>query len=125
MSRYIEWIKGQIAEHEKSIAKLTIARDVYFAAEKAMGAPKSHHAKVPTKRKMAGKNTRNYILATMGQMELPASPGDISAAVRSAHPELTPKVIWNCMYNARIKGAVIRTERGMYTLPPKPEEAAA
>ena len=121
--RYIEVIDEMIAEHERAIAKLTIAREVVTAiGDVALGGAKptgKGAAKAVTmkRRKFIKGKTRDIILGVMREMGRPAAPKEIVAVVHATGASLTEKAIWNALYNARNVGIVTRDKEGRYALP--------
>jgi hypothetical protein len=122
--RYIELIDEQIVEHERAITKLVIAREVVVALgdalgdAKPVGTGKPKAATMKLKRILPKGKTRDKVRNAMVAINTKAKPKDIADEVIAGNPELTPKIVWNALYNMRIKGAVVRDEDGFYSLPP-------
>ena len=122
---YLEWIDDEILRHQTEIARLTVARSVIEEASdklKRVAAPKLL-AKPAKKRAYAKGDTRGKIVAVMTEIGRAAKPKEISDLVTEDNPDITAKMVWNALYNARITGQVVRKD-GLYSLPVKEEKAA-
>lgn len=127
---YIDIIDEQIAEHERAIAKLTIAREVVVAiGDVALGGAKPKGkgaAKAATmKRRVLPKGkTRDILIASLTELARPATTKEIVAVATAKDPKLTEKAVWNALYNAHKLGIFSRDAEGRYGLQ-NPEPAGA
>ena len=121
--RYIEVIDEMIAEHERAIAKLTIAREVVTAiGDVALGGAKptgKGAAKAVTmkRKKFIKGKTRDVVVASMQELGRPITPKEIYPLVVAKDPGISEKAVWNSLYNARKAGIVTRDKEGRYALP--------
>ena len=132
--KYIEQIEALIAEHEKAIARLTIAHGVLLQLEPT---EKTRPAAKQTTQKPRAKKVdsvrgevRGIILTTMSNMVLPATSKEIWEQVVARGADLPQKRIWNALYVMKDKGTIVRDDDGNYAFPgkgilPSPDIAAA
>jgi len=121
--KYIEQIEALIAEHEKAIARLTIAHGVLLQLEPT---EKTRPAAKQTTQKPRAKKVdsvrgevRGIILDSMNNMRLPATSREIWSHVDASGHHLPQKRIWNALYVMKDKGTIVRDDEGNYSFPGK------
>jgi hypothetical protein len=111
---YIDWIDAEIDQHQRAIAKLTIAREVIEQARKLMTPEEPKRLPKPQPEKIKRQSPRpslprQQILALLAERG-PLTSGDITRAF----PVFDQKQLWNALYHMRKNGSISRNEKGYY-----------
>ena len=127
---YLEWIEMQMAIHEKKIAALTIARDVIIEMQQkaspddSKAPPKSKAKAIRRKQLRNAAEVRGRIVEALTTLGKSSAMSEITDYICTRAPDIAPKRIWNSVYQMRVKGDLVRDERGRYSLPASATKAA-